>query len=364
MDTTDSAMIKRAQHTRQRGVVSILAALLLPLLLGFGAFAIDLPNMWSIRSQMQTAVDAAAMAGARYLGEGGTPNWSTAITQAQSMLNSNPVAGVRLTQATIQVGYWDTTNAHAGLQLLPMTPAKTDIPAIQVSLSQSIGQNNGEVKTIFANFLGIASLPVSVRAVSARAGAATMGANVLFPLAIPKCMYDTYWNSSSSPPGPKIDPSTKRVYVFQMGSNTYAGCNVNGTKFPAGAWAAATSGDTSSSNLLSLVTTRIGPSLSIGDPIFVNSGNYGQTLYTAVNNCSAAASPSLQTCRYVNVALFDDTTTTGYNKITGFACIEILSASGGSSKYVVASMSTQCATAPSSGIGPSYGVTTPPKLLL
>lgn len=66
----------------------------------------------------------------------------------------------------------------------------------------------------------------------------------------------------------------------------------------------------------------------------------------------------------MNVALFDDTTTTGYNTIPGFACIEVLSASGGSGKYVVASMSTQYATAPSYGIGPSDGVTTLPKLLL
>ncbi len=361
---TDPTIFKTMKHKQQRGVVSILMALLLPLLLGFGAFAIDLPNLLSIRAQMQTAADAAAMAGARYLGEGGTTNWSAAIAQAQSVLGSNRVAGQTLTEATIQVGYWDTTNAHTGLQLLPMTPAKTDIPAIQVSIAKSTGQNSGEVKTLFANFLGIASMPVSVSAVSARAGAATMGSNVLFPLAIPKCMYDNYWNSSTSPIGPKTDPSTKSVYVFQIGSNIYAGCNINGTKFPAGAWAAATSGDTSSSNLLNLVSSRLSQSLRIGDQIFVNSGNYGQNLYTAVNSCSAAATPSNQTCRYVNVAIFDNTSTTGYNKITGFACMEILSASGGSSKAIVASMSTKCTTAPSSGIGPSYGVTTPPKLFL
>lgn len=362
-------MMCRALHDGRRlqpqqGVVSLLFALLLPLMLGFAAFAVDWPYFLATRTQLQTTADAAALAGGRYLGEGGSPNWDTAVAQAQAMLASNPLTGRVISQASIQAGYWDTSSNHAGLQALPMTPTKTDVPAIRVSISLAQDQNNGEVASVFAHFLGINSLPLAVSAVGARSGAATMGSHVLFPLAIPQCMYDTYWNSSASPPSPKIDPSTKSVYVFQMGSNSYSGCNINGTKFPAGAWAAATSGDTSSSVLLDLISSRMGQSLSIGDQIFVNSGNYGQSLYTTVNGCSAAASTLNQTCRYVNVAVFNDTTTTGYNKITGFACIEILSASGGSSKYIVASMSTKCATQPSSGIGPSYGVTTPPRLFM
>lgn len=357
-------VLKAANRGQQKGVVSLLFALLIPLMLGFAAFAVDLPYFLATRTQMQTTADAAALAGGRYLGEGGAPNWDTAIAQARAMLASNPVAG-QVMQATVQAGYWDISSAHQGLRAVSITPTGTDIPAIQVSIAFNQDQNNGELKTVFAHFIGIGSLPITVSAVSARAGASTMGANVLFPLAIPQCMYDTYWNASASPPGPRIDPSTKSVYVFQMGtSTTYSGCNVNGTKFPAGAWAAATSGDTSSSNLLNLITNRISQSLSIGDQVFVNSGNYGQSLYTAVNSCSAAAALANQTCRYVTVAVFNNTTTTGYNTITGFACIEILSASGGSSKSIVASMSTRCATPPSSGIGPSYGVMTPPKLFL
>jgi Flp pilus assembly protein TadG len=359
-----SVILRREKLGSQQGVVSLLFALLLPLMLGFAAFAVDLPYFLTTRNQMQTTADAAALAGGRYLGESGQPNWDVAIAQAQAMLSSNPVAGQTLTQATVSAGYWDTSSSHRGLQALPMTPASTDIPAVQVSLSFQAGQNNGELKTIFANFLGIHSLAITVRAVAARSGAGTIGSNVLFPLAIPQCMYDNYWNASTSPPSPKIDPSTKSVYVFQIGTSTYSGCNINGTKFPAGAWAAATSADTSSSQLLSLITARISKSLSINDQIFVNSGNYGQSLYTAVNSCSAAVSPAMQTCRYVTVPIFNNTTTTGYNKITGFACMEILSATGGSTKTITASMSNKCATAPSSGIGPNYGVTTPPKLFL
>jgi len=142
-----------------------------------------------------------------------------------------------------------------------MTPAKTDVPAIRVSISRSIDQNTGEIKTFFANFLGIASLPVAVTAVAARAGPSTMGANVVFPLAIPQCMYDNYWNASSTPPGPKIDPSTQKSYVFQLVSKTYAGCTIKGTSFPAGAWAAAINEDLNAFRLTTLVTTRIEKSI-------------------------------------------------------------------------------------------------------
>ena len=143
---TEPHIAPRMNRQPERGVVSILFALLLPLLLGFGAFAIDYPNLLSVRTQMQTAADAAALAGARYLGEGGIPNWTAPMAQVQSVLGSNPIAGQSLTQVTIQVGYWDTNNGHAGLQWLPMNPTPTDIPAIQVSIAQATGQNNGEVK--------------------------------------------------------------------------------------------------------------------------------------------------------------------------------------------------------------------------
>jgi hypothetical protein len=58
---TELHIAPRMNRQPERGVISILFALLLPLLLGFGAFAIDYPNMLSVRTQMQTAADAAAL---------------------------------------------------------------------------------------------------------------------------------------------------------------------------------------------------------------------------------------------------------------------------------------------------------------
>ena len=51
----------------ERGVVVVWVALLLPLLLGLAAFTVDISAWYEEHRQLQTAVDAAALAGARDL---------------------------------------------------------------------------------------------------------------------------------------------------------------------------------------------------------------------------------------------------------------------------------------------------------
>lgn len=352
-------------HRSERGVVSLLFALLLPVLLGLGALAVDYPYLLSVRGELQNAADAAAIAAGKYLDQNGTPNWSETIKAGQSALAFNLAGQQAITQADIQVGYWDTSTNRLGLQPLPMSPTQTDVPAVQVSIARSTNQNKGEVNTVFSHFLGIASLPISVTAVAARSGPSVMGAHVLFPLAMPQCMYDTYWDSTSNPPGPRLNPDDKnKVFKFKIGTKSDLGCDINGIKFPAGAWATLSSSESNSTNLQNFVGTRLAQSLAIGDQIWVNSGNFSANLYKAVNDCSAAAPQVRQSCRYVTIPVFENKAETGFNQISGFACIEILNAQNGSQKYVEVSMSTLCPTPPSSGIGPSYGVKGPPKLFL
>jgi hypothetical protein len=42
--------------------------------------------------------------------------------------------------------------------------------------------------------------------------------------------------------------------------------------------------------------------------------------------------------------------------------MKLLAAEGGSKKYISAQMSNECASLPSGGIGPNYGVISPPSL--
>ena len=58
--------IRQFSHS-QKGAVSVLVALTLPVLVGAGALAVDLAYLHVVRNQLQNDADAAALAGARKL---------------------------------------------------------------------------------------------------------------------------------------------------------------------------------------------------------------------------------------------------------------------------------------------------------
>lgn len=334
---------------KQRGVVSLLFALLLPVLLAFGTFLIDYPYALVVRQQMQLAADAAALAGARYLYEGGSPNWTQAADETAKALSLNTVDQLALQADAVDLGYWNATSRV--WQPTTISPTAWDIPAVRVQVSRSSGRNGGDVKTIFANWVGVSGWPVSVISVAGRPSPSTLEPGVVFPVVMSQCMFDKYWNASSSPPGPKLDRSTGKPYVFQLGTKTYSSC-------ASGEWTSLNVDSNSTSVIQNLILKRNPFALSIGDLIWIEPGSK-TSLNNTVNACSTAGD---KTCQYVLIPLAVDITTHAHNLITGFACIEILSAVGGSSGYISVQMSTRCPTPMSSGLGSGYGVLSPPAL--
>ena len=61
----------RNQREGQRGALLVLFALLLPVFFACAGLAVDLGNMYSYKSNLQNAVDAAALAGASGYTAGG-----------------------------------------------------------------------------------------------------------------------------------------------------------------------------------------------------------------------------------------------------------------------------------------------------
>lgn len=348
-------MISRAQTLApQRGAVSLMVAFLLPIFLGLAALAIDLVYLQIVRNEMQNDADVAALTGAAYFFDGtnATPNWNLATQKAQVAVTTNTASGTALKTGTVATGYWSLVDTPKVLQSLPMVPKAYDAPAIQVSVSKNANTNDGEVPTFFARYWGIVSRPVQATAVAGLASPSSILPGGVFPMVIAQCLYDTYWNFNATPAGPKIDPSTGKPYIFKIGSDYhYASC-------ASGQWSSLLVDSNSTSEIKELIEDGNPVDLSIGQSIWIQTGAKA-SLFGTVKNCSKKGDKS---CEFVVIPTVNTVTSHARTPIIAFACLHVLNADQGD-KYIQVQMSTQCKAPWGTGIGPNYGVVSPPSLL-
>lgn len=335
----------------QRGGVSLMAVLLTPVLLGFAALAVDIAYFHVVRNELRNDADAAALAGARYLYSSGatSPNWTLAAQQAQSAISLNRAANQPLSQGTAQVGYWSLANLSGSMQPLPMTPTALDAPAVQVTVSRAAGQNGGPVSTFFARIWGRRTQPLSATAIAGPTSPSTLDSGMVFPFVMTQCMFDTYWNASSFPPGPHSNPATNRPYVFQLGSAYhYGACS-------SGEWTSFLSDDNNVPTIRDLIASKNPSALNIGQRTWVQTGTK-TALFQTTAACSAAGN---RRCEFVVVPVVQNVDTHNNATILAFACMRIRNAAP---HYIEAEMSTQCPTPASGGFGTTYGIVSPPSL--
>ncbi|WP_230947940.1 pilus assembly protein TadG-related protein [Burkholderia territorii] len=370
----------------QKGAVAITVAFMMSILLGFAALAIDVGYLFVVRNELQNAADAAALAGAPCIypraqcgnTKTAAPDWATAQAQAVSGVSLNKSSNKTLTGYTSDVsyGYWDVTGSVKGLQTtMPASPA-VGKPAVQVVVNRS-GAKNGGVPSFLARIWGFQSVPESAVAVAVISDPGNVGSGAIFPVALTKCMYDQYWDStngkpkvatSTTPPGPgQPNQTVGQPYTFYVTSSYHAGpCE-------AGQW---TTFDTTANDVptvRNLISNGNPDPASIGSPggvcstpdatcTYIQPGTK-TTLYTSVNDCSAAGTKA---CEYVLVPIVQDLTTTSYERILAFACVHIDQAVGGSGKYIQMEMSNnpdKCQASGAGGVGPYYGALTPARLV-
>jgi hypothetical protein len=171
-------------------------------------------------------------------------------------------------------------------------------------------------------------------------------------------MYQNFWDMSAQPPAPRLDPKTKKPYVFKIGSAYhYASCD-------SGQWTPLNfSGN--GANLIDKIIEHDEdlfdpppPMLSIGDSVQMDTGSK-TSIYKAVEKCiDAKTNP----CNWVVMPVLDQVIPGSLATIRGFACLNILDAKGGSDKYILVQMGNQCPPLVANGMGPSYGVVAPPSL--
>ena len=100
---------KRRRPSDRRGAILVLSALLLVVLVGMAAFAVDLGYICVVRNQLQVAADSAAMAAAGELNTGQTNARNAAKLYAGANIAGGPTEFVSLSDSDITFGLWDST---------------------------------------------------------------------------------------------------------------------------------------------------------------------------------------------------------------------------------------------------------------
>jgi Flp pilus assembly protein TadG len=328
----------------QRGGVAIWFALLLPVLLGFAALAVDLARLNLTKVQLQNAADAAALAGAASLTDaGGTPyNWSAAATKAQEFAKRNfaDASQIQDGNVSIDTGYWNIPNSSYNAS--HTSTASGDVPAVHATISIT------GLKLFFAPIFNITEKDV-IHASAIGVIAPPAGGTGMFPMAINSQMFNLFWNSGTN--GPKLDPNTGQPYVVDI-SSVYSG-NVT-----SGQWTSLlldTNNVPDVRDLLDNVNTTTGANIKIGDKIWIEPG-VKATLYDSV-----------PTNIDVTVPVVDNVETHSEQTVVAIAAFHIDSSTKhGNKSYVEGhfiAKATFGTTNPGNGTGVAYGAYTPPILV-
>jgi hypothetical protein len=293
----------RSSVKRIKGAILILSALMIFLLIGFGALALDGGYVYVVRNELQNAADAGALAGAGSLFAGE----SEAMAKAAEIVALNKADGVFLTDADVQIGYWDMTGAVPGLRVIS-NPGPNDAKAVRVVISKAAGQNGGPVQLFFGGLLGFTTMDVSAEAVAVVGSPGEINPGNVFPFALSEEIYNTYWDSDEG--RPLIDSSTGNPYTFQIQQTENEG-----------QWTSFLEDSNAASAIAELVNNGNPSALSVGDEIWIQTGAK-TSIYADVPNNIDVIVPVVPSV------------SSGTQPIIGFGAMHIDFGVGGADKYI------------------------------
>jgi Flp pilus assembly protein TadG len=186
----------RSQHKKQQGAVIPLVAVLMVVLLGFVALAIDIGYLVVTRNELQNVADASALAAGRKLGsiyQGMTyeeqqayvcdPAPIIAVAQEVGLSNVAATESITINSADIEIGDWSSGVFAATLN-------KPN--AVRVTARRDSEANN-PISTFFAMVLGIDTLDVSAIATAALTGQSSSAPGELeLPVGISRAWFESH----------------------------------------------------------------------------------------------------------------------------------------------------------------------------
>ena len=239
---------------REEGFFLIVVALMLIILLGFVALAVDTGVLYSARTDVQEVADAAAMAGAfTFTNTPSLPQPETAINYATGVATSNTVMGKAISAGDVTV-----------------TP---DVAKRRVTVSIRVSQT-----TYFAKALGIGSADVIATGIAETARYST-GSACVKPWFLPNTALSggDICAGECDPSKLLIDPNSREVTAFGMSkighqfsvkpqdpSDALTSNSFFVIEFP---------GDTGADDYRDSIATCDSPYLRCGDRLSVKTGN-------------------------------------------------------------------------------------------
>jgi Flp pilus assembly protein TadG len=161
-----------SKHRKESGTVAVLVAICLIVIIGFLALALDIGYLMVTRNESQDAADAAALAGARRLGE----NYYTkvqdkttnvvSVSEITAGLNKVANQGVAQDNVAIKLGSWDQVSG---------TFAETAVNpnAVEATVTRQQGLTSGPIRTFVAGVLGIPNFRMEATATATILGECT-----------------------------------------------------------------------------------------------------------------------------------------------------------------------------------------------
>jgi len=153
-------------HTQRKAAVAVQVAISLTLIVGFTGLTVDVGAMYNAKSDLQRAVDAAALAAASKLAayDEGDP-LVLAREQADTFVGKNEVFGQELALAESDVTfgraiYDDATESYT------FTETSVFPDAVRVTLRMTEDSPNGKMPLYFARALGMSDLNVEAEAIA------------------------------------------------------------------------------------------------------------------------------------------------------------------------------------------------------
>ncbi len=131
---------RRGPRTSRQAAVLVLAALLMILMVGMIAFAMDIGYIVLVRSQLQTAADSAAMAAAAVMG--GEPGSALKTARQYAAYHTAGGENVQLAEDDVELGVWDQKTRT----FVPLDQAGN---AVRVTARRETA-GNGEAPLFFA----------------------------------------------------------------------------------------------------------------------------------------------------------------------------------------------------------------------